>query len=198
MYFGCPPLIGVRRMNAPTGGPCDFALGDTIFQAISDLKPRLTILAGRWSAYSEPRLGSGVMLTTSRNGGFTKESSRAALQAQLPETIHKLAQISKVLVIKGVPSLHETTDAGLARDPAGFEPARDEYDALEAFPNAIIDRTARGNSGVAVLDPASVMCDPVKCHAVLGGIHAYLPEDKWHLSDKGAMIFLHQFESVVK
>lgn len=199
MYFGCPPLLGVRRVSGPAGSACsDSALASTVLRSISGLKPSLTILTGRWSAYVEPDLGSGVLISARPNGGFDKQTAQAALKARLPETVRGLARLGKVLVIKGVPSLHLPTNAGLARDPQGFEPSRAEHDALEASPNAVIDGAAHDTPGVITLDPAEVLCDPTKCHAILHGVRAYLPQDSSHLSDQGALLFLPRFESLVK
>jgi hypothetical protein len=57
---------------------------------------------------------------------------------------------------------------------------------------------ARENAGVFTFDPSGLLCDHIKCHAILRGVRAYRPEDNSHLSDQGALLFLPKLEALVK
>jgi peptidoglycan/LPS O-acetylase OafA/YrhL len=200
MYFACPPLLGMRRIpRSELGRECEsFDLENSAFRTIVRLRPSRIILAGRWSSYVDQPRWAGAYLTANPRGNVSEETSRAALLTQIPETLRRLTRIAKVLIIKGTPTLHATTEEGLVNDPNGFEPSLSEYQAYEAFPNAIIDQAARDIPGVTVMDPTYLLCDGKKCHAIVGGIRMYGAYDPVHLSDPGSLLFLPRLEALAK
>ena len=196
----CPPLLGMRRTTqSELGRECgSFDLEDSAFRTIARLRPSNIILTGQWSVYLDQPKATGGYITADPRGNATEETSRAALIAKIPETLRRLTRIAKVLIIKGTPMLHATTEEGLVNDPNGFEPTLSEYRAYEAFPNAVIDQAAREIPGVTVLDPTYMLCDQRKCHAIVGGVRMYGAYDLVHLSDPGSLLFLPKLEALVK
>jgi peptidoglycan/LPS O-acetylase OafA/YrhL len=206
----CPPLVGVRRVapHEHLGEACnDMATAEAMMAAIKKARPSQIILGVRWTLYfngfrnggtnDQGPVAENTFVTASPTGDATAETSAAALPIAIPATLKRLAAIAPVLVIKTVPTLRSTIAAGLARDPNGYEPTLSEYRAYEAVPNAIIDKAAREIPGVSVLDPARVMCDARKCHAILGGTRMY-GDDNTHLTDAGALKFMPLLRSLVK
>jgi hypothetical protein len=137
-----------------------------------------------------------TFVTTAPAGEATAETSLAAIGEKLPQTLGRLTQLAPVVVIKTVPTLHSSIEIGLKRDPKGYEPSLAEYRAVEAEPNAIIDRAARSIRDLRVLDPATVLCRDGKCHAVLNGVQLYA-DDNTHLSDDGALLFVPALAKLV-
>lgn len=206
----CPPIAGVRREAPHThlGEACNsMSVAEDIIQTIGKIKPQLIIPAARWTLYVygfhnggnniQGPLAENTFITTDAQGDATAQTSAAALKTQIPATLRRLAMIGKVLVIKTVPTLHATIEIGLARDPNGYEPSLAEYRSYEAIPNAIIDQAARDIPGVTTFDPASVLCDAKKCHAILHGVRAY-QDDNTHLSNAGALLFMPALRQLVK
>jgi len=206
----CPPVAGVRRV-APhdhLGEACNsMAVAEDFIGWMRALKPQEIIVAARWTLYfygfrnggmnDQGPLAENTFVTAQSEGDATAETSKAALEEKIPQTLRRLAEIAPVLVIKTVPTLRSTIAAGLARNPNGYEPSLAEYRAYEAQPNAILDRAARDIAHVSLLDPAHVMCDARKCHAIIAGTRMY-GDDNTHITDAGALKFLPDLRKLVK
>ncbi len=210
MVVACPPLLGVRRVAPHThlGEACNqMSLADEVLATIKKLKPAEIILAARWTLYvygfrnggmnDQGPLAENTFLTTQAEGDATAETSAVALRAKIPETLRQLAQIAPVLAIKTVPTLRSSIEVGLRRDPAGYEPTLANYRAYEAIPNALLDQAARDMTGVTLLDPATLLCDAQKCHAILQGVRIY-GDDNTHISDAGALLFMPTLRKLAK
>ena len=196
----CPPIAGVRRTtpHLQMGEACNSsALADAVLAKIETMHPQRIILAARWTYYTSGLLEFGdhgnliakSFITAGDEPVATAQTSARDFPVKLTETIARLAKVAPLLIVRTAPTLHLPTEAGLARDPGGFEPTLAQYRALEALPNAVIDKAARDIPDIHVLDPAIVLCDARKCHAISHGVRVY-EDDNTHLSDAGAMLFL--------
>jgi peptidoglycan/LPS O-acetylase OafA/YrhL len=196
----CPPIAGVRRTtpHLQMGEACNSSeLADAALAKIEAMHPQRIILVARWTYYTSGLLEFGdhgnliakSFITAGDEAEATAQTSARDFPVKLTETIARLAKAAPVLVVRTAPTLHLPTEAGLRRDPDGFEPTLAQYRAQEALPNAVIDKAARDIPGVQVLDPAIVLCDARKCHAISHGVRVY-EDDNTHLSNAGAMLFL--------
>jgi peptidoglycan/LPS O-acetylase OafA/YrhL len=199
---GCPPILGVRRsLSTGQAEACSsFDLAASAVDTIRRLEPAQIFLAARWSLYtkglrSHGRLVENTYLTSDPHGEATPQTSESALRTGLENTLQQLAKISPVAVIKTVPTLKESIDSGLARNPRGFEPTLAEYRSYEAVPNAIIDEAATHIPRVSAFDPGTILCVQ-KCRATLNGKLLY--EDDSHLSDAGALLFTSALSNLIE
>ena len=210
MVVACPPLLDVRRVAPHThlGEACNqMSLADDVLATIKKLKPAEIMVAARWTLYvygfrnggmnNQGPLAENTFLTTLPEGDATAETSAVALRTKIPDTLRQLAQIAPVLAIKTVPTLRSSIEVGLRRDPGGYEPTLADYRAFEALPNAILDQAAHDIAGLSLLDPATLLCDAQKCHAILHGVRIY-GGDNTHISDAGSLLFMPTLRKLAK
>ena len=191
---GCAPLLQVRRTDGIGNAAlcARFGLAEDIVASMRNLKPGNVLLIGRWSLYSHGNVKGGRLqsnthfLTTSMEGAATVETSRQALNTQIPLTVATLSKLTpSVLVFKAVPTLHENIRSGYVRHRDQFEPSLEEHLRLERSNAEILDKLVL-MPGVQVLDPAALLCDK-SCKAMSNGSLLYVDDN--HVSAQGALLF---------
>jgi peptidoglycan/LPS O-acetylase OafA/YrhL len=198
-HKGCAPILNTRRTDGVLFGKdcANFELPNSILNAIQSLQPKHIFLVARWSIYvhglPEDRVleqGTPFLIDT-LEGTATAETSKKALEKQLPETIKALSIISPLTIIRTVPTLKTSVDVGFIRARDRFEPTLQSHRRFEEVPDLLIDRATKdANSAggkVTVLDPAELLCNPEKCHAMLNFNVVY--SDDSHLTAQGSLMF---------
>ncbi len=198
-HRGCAPLIGTRRTDGVSDAKnCErFALANDVLASIQKLKPSHVFLVARWSLYNYGWLVQGTLqqathyLITTEDGTATRETSQKALNEKIPATILALSEVAPLTVIRTVPVLKTYIDVGMSRAKDRFEPTAFSHREFERFTDEIINRgiqeaRTRGKF-VDAIDPAELLCDKQKCHAMLNMTVVY--SDDNHLTAQGAFLF---------
>ncbi len=190
---GCPPLTGVRRSDHDADDACrELDYARPILQSIVALKPRHVFVTARWAMYANGwhvnrRLqASAHFITREPAGRADRASSRAALRDRLNATIADLRQVAEVTIIEAVPTLETSAEKGVRRIPTAFEPSLQAHRHEQHFASLAIRDAVRGDVGVSILDPASVLCGTF-CRATRDGVLLYADDN--HLTAQGATMF---------
>ena len=127
-------------------------------------------------------------LTTSSILSANLESSRAAIESQLPKTVQKILMSgAKVIVIRNPPILKQD----IYNYRQFVEVTTSENEEFNKFTNDVISRI----SGIEIFDPSSKLCSGEYCIAYSVGQPLY--RDDNHLSSPGSMYFYDELEKLV-
>jgi len=195
-HSGCPPIVGVYRIDR-TDLECNTsALPSLIIEAIRQIKPDVVFLIGRWNLYYHGHIKNDVLVEptfiTDRPGKLTADSSRKTFERYMPETIHQLSEITRVVVFRDTPILKVPVYIGVATHPDTFEPKVSEMKRFEAAINHVIDTAVAKAPNAIAFDPTVRLCDSTKCSAYLDGLPAYF--DEAHLTAHAAVQFVPDIE----
>lgn len=179
-YFnvGCPPFANSQFATAfGVGGlqPC-VAKNDRILREILELKPRIVILASRWTGIehlaanqeSKPRLDQVINATFKV---LTGAGIKVLLMGQVPE-LQRLT----------VPCILRAKVLGLAACDSFV--SREDAERSQNFITQSLSAAASANPGVFVFRPFPHLCDSVRCYAMRGGKLLYYDDN--HISAEGA------------
>jgi peptidoglycan/LPS O-acetylase OafA/YrhL len=195
-HEGCPPLVGVRRTDGIGNFHNCSDLQDTanVLDDILKQKPDLVVIAGRWSMYANGWIREGELepethyLTTSNILSANLESSRAAIESQLPKTVKKILMSGvNVLVIKNPPILKHNIN----NYREFVEVTRLENEEFSKLTNDVISKI----SGMEIFDPSSKLCSGEYCIAYSNDQPLY--RDDNHLSSLGSMYFYDEIEKLI-
>jgi peptidoglycan/LPS O-acetylase OafA/YrhL len=200
---GCPPIIGVKRTDpgAVKQHCADRQTNDTIVDFIKEKHPDQIVRVARWGLYANgwivnDRLSRWTSFLARDEIEATRQTSRAAMAAQLPETVTALSRFARVTLIRSVPVLKRDAQDLLLTPKvrqAEFLPTARLYEDSEGFDNALIHSIAK--SGTArEFDPARLLCRE-RCEFVRDGELLY--NDDNHLSALGALGFLNEVKSFI-
>lgn len=120
---------------------------------------------------------------------LSPEAAREAYWQSFAAIVSRLRAAGKqVYIVRPVPELPYHVERYVFRPGSGVAgTTRAWHKARSAFINQRLDRLA-GMPGVTLLDPASVLCDAARCHAILEGKAMYFDDN--HLSMAGAERFI--------
>jgi peptidoglycan/LPS O-acetylase OafA/YrhL len=182
-YGGCPPIIGVRRVDSAGRalGTCsDFGTAESIIDAIRSIHPTRVFVIGRWDVYPH----NPAFETVSAVGGGSATFA-AELRKKLVGTLSTVASIAPVTVFRGMPHLLNDSQRALLRGFA-LEPALENHRREQAEIDAAIDEAHARSPNISVFDPASRTCTTI-CTAVIGNTVLYTDDN--HISAQGALLF---------
>ncbi|MCR2834404.1 acyltransferase family protein [Parerythrobacter lacustris] len=198
---GCPPIPGFDNDWRNLEGPrCSTFNAETLARIEAMPKGTVVVLAARWPNYLRAPLEVdefGHPWTLASRSIFPSSASRwqgdpGALAAQsLAATFARLqAAGMKVVIVDTVPRQRDHADN------LGFI-LRGDRDAIEAqsisrefhadasnAASEMLRKALRQQEGVTRIDPATTLCDEVRCGYLLDGRMAY--RDDNHLNDWGA------------
>jgi peptidoglycan/LPS O-acetylase OafA/YrhL len=197
-HDACPPIEGVWR---PAGNasrtPCETpGIMRRIEDDVAGLEPDLVILAARWSLYSHGWIRNGRLL---KANGFltdvpvaaaTLETSRQALQRQVPRSIARLQDKGiRVVVIKNPPVLNwEVTNQ--RKSLAEVQVTADQHAAFSRFTDDLFAKVP----DIAIFDPAADLCHDT-CDVERHGRLLYFDDN--HLSHSGAIAYVDALGAVL-
>ncbi len=186
-FPGCPPLKGVRRTDfTSTTAHCStIEASDLVLRQVLELKPAALFIVGRWDLYSNGWVRGGRLyhpthfLTADASGEATRESSRAALAAAIPETVNAIRDAGVPFAVIFPPPLLRDSVTNRRKDLSALEPLASEHtESSSAY---------RGSFGSApALDTGKRLCTE-SCAASIDGELLYIDDN--HLQQRGAMLF---------
>ncbi len=187
---GCPPLIGVRRLEDPgaPSGCSKLSALEHYADYVASLKPDTVLLAGRWTLYLHGLQFEGV---ASKRHHYLSESDtgralpslaerETVLARALRRTVSRFSAQSQVLVLAQVPDFASYGFRRIARQDFA-EP----LSALSEWHRSEL-RVLAGLSDMPnthVIDPKPVFCDSIVCATRDKGVLLY--QDENHLSPAG-------------
>lgn len=200
-HHGCPPIQGVRRTDGLTALPCSTIHSmDPIIEDIIRLNPQAVVLVARWSLYAngwtkEGRLQDAThFLTANKRGLANQETSRAALELQIPNTIKRLNRANiKVLVIQNPPILNFDV-FNPRKTKEQIQVTRAEYQQQNQF----IDHIFSGLNYTYSYDPSKNLCPDSQSQCITEQGGKVLYRDDNHLSNDGAYLFLQHIQKILK
>jgi peptidoglycan/LPS O-acetylase OafA/YrhL len=201
---GCPPVIGVRRLDGFGNANCaDGRLSSAILAYIKRLRPETTVLVARWQLYTHGLMWKGRLqpathfLSGEDSASKTADESRGVLQSKLRSTLAELKPATNVVIIRSVPELPDTAFSLYERGPREGKhvgATRQAHDAAQAFANTLISRLE--SDGLArAFDPANVLCPQAECLYADGGIFYYFDES--HITYAANMLFIDQLKRLL-
>jgi peptidoglycan/LPS O-acetylase OafA/YrhL len=178
----CPPILDLDFKKFPTcRGVNDFVIG-----RISELRPKIVVLAASWFAYPD-------------------EFSAADLVKLIERSINRLKQIGvdQIVLVGPVPVYNPSLPKALmsfywATKPAQL-PARMAF-GLTRF-NDFDDSLAKAaaESGIVFVSPTHVLCNSDGCLTMVGGDPKQLTAwDSAHLTDAGSSYLVEHIASKIK
>jgi peptidoglycan/LPS O-acetylase OafA/YrhL len=196
---GCPPLIGIERLNQAGDGTCtrvNRAVIDAVLADDAVVKVWLSF-RGAAAVTGIVRYGGGISDLFRLIG--TNTTNEAAIRAGLRATIKELQDGGKrVGVILQVPELSFRVDEctgrpfsfahGPARKPCTM-PLDVVMERQSGYRRVVSDM--QREFGIAVYDPLSSLCDERECHAVAEGLVLYFDDN--HLGVFGSSWALRNF-----
>ncbi len=204
-YIGCPPMIGVTRLDKSTSHWCrDF--NDAVMEQIASSETiDSVVLVARWALYSEAS-GYGYMGGISRLGDdATKEKSPAenkrVFRQGLERTVARLTNLGKrVFIVAQVPEVKWLVPEVLSRGayykrPIDIRPQLAAYQERQTFATETFEAII-GKYPVQILYPHKLLCDESRCRIAVDGKPLYRDDD--HLSQFGAEKVSGAFNPVFK
>jgi hypothetical protein len=198
-HAACAPLLGVRSNDPDVDPACrELGLAEDVIKTIAALQPSQIYLTARWGIYAHGWRVHGRLQTRthfhtqSAQGAADEASSQAALSARFLPTVHALAALAPVTLLRAVPTLELSFERGTERYPADFEPTLAEHRAREALSERLITLASQRILAVRVVDPASLLCQE-RCRATLPGMLAY--SDDNHLTAQATRRFEAELET---
>jgi peptidoglycan/LPS O-acetylase OafA/YrhL len=198
-YPGCMPVmntIWVDAFSRPISPDCSRGKEQAL-AAIKKLKPKLVILAGRWSVIEGPYGLEKTSLrfhVTSTRDALSRQKSHEVFATQIRNTVNELTALgAKVVVMGQVPEMKRNVltcivsamHLGLSKNHCtGI--AREDVEQRQAFINKTLAELEAENPNVTVFWPIPHMCDAKTCHAVKDGQLLYTDGD--HISVEGATL----------
>jgi hypothetical protein len=200
-HHGCPPIQGVRRTDGLTALPCSTIHSmDPIVEDIIKLNPQAVILTARWSLYANGWIKEGRLqdathfLTANKRGLASQETSRAALELQIPNTIKRLNRANiKVLVIHNPPILNFDV-FNPRKTKEQIQVTRAEHQQQNQF----IDQIFSGLNHPYSYNSSQKLCPDSQnqCITEQGGKVLY--RDDNHLTKDGALWFMSDIHKILK
>jgi len=189
--FNCPPIINVRRTDREDLVCKDTAYAAAIMDVIRKAKPDVVFLISRWNLFYHGHIKNDVLvdksfITDGPEPG-TAESAKRTFEHYLPETISKLAEISRVVVFRDSPVMKVPVDVGISTRPYDFEPTLADHQQFEAPINKVLDAAAARVPGAIIFDPSERLCNASRCPAYIAGQPAYF--DEIHFTSHAALQF---------
>ncbi|HZV21757.1 MAG TPA: acyltransferase family protein [Hyphomicrobiales bacterium] len=209
IHNDCMPILGVYVVfkEIRRGDEGCIKNKERVFRELLASRPRVVILAGRWT-YSEP-LPYGLEIRTTRYFLRSDEDprelnhSRQVFAQELVNTVTKLTGAGIRVVLMGqVPELQIPVSHCLAisrylnRDGTrclGIR--RDEVERRQANVNRLLRAIEATNPLVTVFWPMASMCEDGWCHAARDGKIFY--RDNNHLTPEGALSLVEAFKTTV-
>jgi hypothetical protein len=200
-HHGCPPIQGVRRTDGLTALPCSTVRSmDPIIEDIIGLNPQAVVLVARWSLYAngwikEGRLQDATHFLTANKGGLAnQETSRAALELQIPNTIERLNRANiKVLVIQNPPILNFDV-FNPRKTKEQIQVTRAQYQQQNQF----IDQIFSSLNLTYSYDPSEKLCPSSQSQCITEQGDTVLYRDDNHLNKDGALWFMGDIQKMLK
>ena len=192
----CPPILGARKTFFTYEDSKRYCsegkIQNKVLQYIELLKPDSIVLAASWSAYLH-REYIGAPGVTQAN----QTTAKALFDVALPETVIRLSKLSPVTLIMdwplmpSRPSLRSVTLFNYKKDPISID--AEEFKAYSAYAT---ERLTQQQSGrVTLFNPATKVCDDLKCMSARDGLLYY--EDSYHMTPQGSMQFRKEIEEIL-
>lgn len=200
-HHGCPPIQGVRRSDGLTALPCSTINSmDPIIEDIVRINPQAVVLVSRWSLYANGWIKEGRLqdathfVTASKAGLANQETSRAALELQIPNTIKRLNHTNiKVLVIQNPPILNFDVF-----NPRKIKEQIQVTGAEHMQQNQFIDQIFSGLNHTYSYDSSRKLCPESQSHCITEQGGKVLYRDDNHLSKDGALWFVGDIQKMLK
>lgn len=201
---GCPPVIGVRRLDGIGNGNCANAqLSSAILSYIKRVQPQTTVLVARWRLYTHGLIVKGRLqpashfLSSEESVSETAEQSREVLKLKLRSTLDELKPATNVVIVRSVPELQDTAFSLYERATREEKPVgmtRQAHDSAQAFANAMISQF--GREGLArEFDPSDVLCRQGECLYADGETFYYFDDN--HITFAANMLFIDQLKRLL-
>lgn len=190
-HFGCPPLVGTRRIDG-LGNAANCSRTDILSdygRYVATLAPDAIILVGRWTLYLNGWQKEGVLQAEShfisasdldevpRNPG----GREALLTERLRETVTLLASNARIFILMQPPDF--STHGFKHMEHSDFIVPINEM-ALWHHSESTVMRSLDGLHGISVLDPKPLFCSGQSCRTRDAGTLMYFDDN--HLSAVGA------------
>ncbi len=198
---GCPPVIGVHRLDGVGNGNCaDDQLSSAILSYIKRVRPQTTVLVARWRLYTHGLIVKGRLqpathfLSSDDTPSETAEQSRQVLKLKLRSTLEQLKRATNVVIFRGVPELPDTGLSLYERATHGEKLAgvtRQAHDSAQAVANAMISQFEREGL-VRAFDPSGVLCPQGECLYGKGETLYYLDDN--HITYSANMLFIGELK----
>jgi len=199
-HTGCPPLIGIERMNQTGDNSCTRVNGAVVDAVVADASIVTVWLSFRGASATTGIEDEGDGLQDLFRISGSTATNEAAIREGLRTTIKTLQSAGKrVGVLLQVPELNFRVDEctgrpfslahGPARQPCTVP--RDRVMARQAVYRNVIGDMQR-EFGIAVYDPLPALCDDRACHAVAEGRVLYFDDN--HLGIFGSSWALRLFK----
>jgi peptidoglycan/LPS O-acetylase OafA/YrhL len=188
---GCPPLLGAdrvdRRRDTASVHNCK-QYNQAMLDQLREQRPKLVVLAGRWSLFTAPRSGQASFIVDSDGAELTVEASRRALKRSLERTVDAITKLGiPVLLIGQAPEIHRNPNVCYVRNRMlgkSVEPcirqAVADAEALLGTSNDILTAIAATRPKVRLLRLDTLFCEGGTCSAVRDGEPLY--NDWSHIS----------------
>ncbi|HZV21163.1 MAG TPA: SGNH hydrolase domain-containing protein, partial [Hyphomicrobiales bacterium] len=198
MLLDCVPVLGATAVagdGRPVKKNCDSANEYSIAE-IERLKPKLVILAARWTVFQGVPYGhesrTPRYLVTNRKEPRTIEHSQRVLGEKLPDTIARINRLgARVVLIGPAPEMKLPVEkclalsASLSLDDSKCRSiGREEVERRQAVTKQILLEAA-AKTGASIFWPSEQLCDERRCYALRNGEVLYNDGD--HLTAIGSM-----------
>jgi peptidoglycan/LPS O-acetylase OafA/YrhL len=185
----CPPLLKFYlQKNRRNGRQCE-NFNDSVLQYIKDKHIRKVVMVARW-ARTVHRSGFGNEGIFYRADNAIDLTDRSApMVSSLEATLAKLAETgTAVSIVYDAPEIGFNVPETVARDAitghaTSLEPAFEAVMNRQALARHVISAAATKYQ-LAIVDPASIFCDPKSCH--VGDSESLFYADEDHLNARGA------------
>jgi peptidoglycan/LPS O-acetylase OafA/YrhL len=190
-YEGCPPLLGVRRLDSP-GAECQQFNARVLAYVRSHPSLRNVVLASRWAFYADGARygsegGSPPLLADSRGAARNARQNAAIFERDMAVTLKALSGHT-VSIVGDPPEIGYDVPSVLARAAIyrraiDIAPSTAEYRVRQTRTQAIFARLSAGGAAT-VYDVEAAYCDRLRCRISQGGVSLY--RDQTHVSPLGA------------
>jgi len=204
-YAGCPPLLGITRVNSPPSHKCQ-EFNDAMFEVIRQEKIRNIVLVARWASYPLGFVKGGISngrepyITDhlSQKGKSPQAESMEVFRRSLARTLKALQKEGcRVWLIEQVPPINFrvpqwlAVSANLGIAIQQIQPTRLSHDKRQLFVRDSF-REYANDPDIKVINPSIVLCEGSLCFLERNGRSLYRDGD--HLSPFGAMWMVDVFQ----
>jgi len=203
---GCPPLLGIDRMDHP-GQECSTFSRKVIHYIEDHPEIKTVIISSRWVISADgsrfkSEEGNTVKLVDAENPNGTASNNHDLFVIGLQRTVEELVNMGRdVILVSSVPEIgyHVPSAYFVAlrtnRDiTALIAPTVEEFQLRNEFVLSVLSEVAENNSRVWKVDPAEILCNQQICQIVHDNKPLYNDDD--HLSTTGGQFIAEVFDPV--
>ena len=203
---GCPPVQDaqlIEKSGKPTNPYCK-KNNEFVMERILALKPKIVVIASRWTQIEELPYGSEskptVYLATETSAP-TREASRETFSHKLYQTVSTLTAAGiKVVLMGQVPEMLLSPARCFMpfRQPSWGDcgsVTRSEANRRQLYVNSTLKALADNRHGVFFFSPFPEYCDNTYCYAIKDRVLHYVDND--HINLDGALFLVDAFRSAL-